>query len=152
MNKTSQVSTTASRHLRNLLQAFAMVSLFKMINIVVIFAFSSSLKLHCILFVSHSSVPLPSWLEWSCRIHRLPLCRRVRPPQQVSRGSVGWGCRIYRLHLYSGVRHPQRVPWIWHKTIYWWGSSDAGALVNVEHPFIAIAPRSILGRSGSILC
>ena len=42
----------------------------------------------------------------------------------------------------------QWVSWIWHKTIWWWGSSYAGALGNVEHPFIAIASRSTLARSG----
>ena len=31
----------------------------------------------------------------------------------------------------------------------WWGSSSAGALGNMEHLFIAIAPRSTLARSGS---
>ena len=34
-------------------------------------------------------------------------------------------------------------------TLNWLGSSDAGALGNAEHPFIAIAPRSTLARSGS---
>ena len=33
--------------------------------------------------------------------------------------------------------------------IWWWGSSDAGALGNADYPFIAIAPRSTLARSGS---
>ena len=27
---------------------------------------------------------------------------------------VGWGCRIHRLLLCRGVRPPQRVSWIWH--------------------------------------
>ena len=62
---------------------------------------------------------------------------------------VGWGCRIHRLLLCRGVRPPPRVSWIWHYTIWWWGSSNAGALGNAEYPFIAIAPRSTLARSGS---
>ena len=33
--------------------------------------------------------------------------------------------------------------------IWWWGSSNAGALWNAEYPFIAIAPRSTLARSDS---
>ena len=34
---------------------------------------------------------------------------------------------------------------IWTQVaIWWWGSSDARALGNVEHPFIAIAPRFTL--------
>ena len=63
-------------------------------------------------------------------------------------GPVGQGCKMYRLHLWSGVSLPQRVFWIWHKTIWWWGSSNAGALENADYPFVAIAPRFILARSG----
>ena len=44
---------------------------------------------------------------------------------------------------------PRWVSWVWHWTIWWWGSSDAGALGNVEHSFIAIAPRLTLARYGS---
>ena len=55
---------------------------------------------------------------------------------------VGWGCRIHRLH------HCQRLFWKWHKTMWWWGSSYAGALGNAEHPFIAIAPWSAPTQSG----
>ena len=43
---------------------------------------------------------------------------------------------------------PQPVSWIWYKTIWWWGSSNTGALGNVEYPFIAIALRSTQARSG----
>ena len=59
---------------------------------------------------------------------------------------VSWGCRIHWLHLFRWVRlpSPQWVSCIWHKTTWWWGPSDAGALGNAEHPFIAIAPRSTL--------
>ena len=63
---------------------------------------------------------------------------------------IGWGCRIHRLLLRRGVRLPhQWVSCIWHETIWWWGSSNAGALGNTEYPFIAIARRSTLTRSGS---
>ena len=40
------------------------------------------------------------------------------------------------------------VSWMWHWTVWWWGSSDAGALGGAECPFIAVAPRSVLARSG----
>ena len=43
---------------------------------------------------------------------------------------------------------PQRVAWIWHSTIWWWGSS-LGALGNVEYSFIAITPRSTLTWSST---
>ena len=68
---------------------------------------------------------------------------------------VGWGCRIHWLHLCRGVKKTKkknkktRVSWIWHKAIWWWGSSNAGALGNTEYPFIAVAPRSTLARLGS---
>ena len=45
----------------------------------------------------------------------------------------------------------QRVSWVWHKTIWWWGSSNVGALGNAEFPGIIIAPRSTLARSSSTL-
>ena len=38
---------------------------------------------------------------------------------------------------------------IWHLTIWWWGSSNNGALGNTEYPFVAIAPRSTLAQRGS---
>ena len=44
---------------------------------------------------------------------------------------------------------PQPVSWIWHKTIWWWGSSNAGNLGNAEYPFISIATRSTLAQIGS---
>ena len=44
---------------------------------------------------------------------------------------------------------PQWLSWIWHLTIWWWGSSYAEALGNMEYP-TAIAPMSTLTRSGSI--
>ena len=45
-------------------------------------------------------------------------------------GPVSWSCRIHRLHLCRDVRLPQRVSWIWHETIWWWGSCNAWALGN----------------------
>ena len=33
--------------------------------------------------------------------------------------------------------------------IWWWGSSNAGALGNAEYPFIVITPRSTLAQGGS---
>ena len=62
---------------------------------------------------------------------------------------IGWGCTIHRLLLCRGVRLPQRASKIWHQTVWWRGSSNAGALGNTEYLFIAIAPRSSLDRSGS---
>ena len=60
----------------------------------------------------------------------------------------GGGGRIHRLLLCIGVRLFQWVSKIWHKTIWWWGSSNTGDLGNAEYPFTAIAPRSTLYRSG----
>ena len=60
---------------------------------------------------------------------------------------VGWGSRIHRLHFCKGLR-----PLCNNCSGYdgWqWGFSDTEALVNAEHPFIAIAPRSTLAQSGS---
>ena len=63
---------------------------------------------------------------------------------------VSWGCRILWLLLCRGVRSPtNECPWYDNKKIWWWGSSNAGALGNAAYPFIAIAPRSTLVRSGS---
>ena len=63
---------------------------------------------------------------------------------------VSWGCRIYWLHLCRGVRLPR------HECPgYDTKQSDGEVPVmlellgNVEHPFITIAPRSTLTRSGS---
>ena len=43
----------------------------------------------------------------------------------------------------------QCVSWIWHKTIWWWSSSNAGALESIEYPFIAITSNPTLAWSGS---
>ena len=60
-----------------------------------------------------------------CRIHRLLLCRGVRPPPNE--------CPRYDTKQPDGDDTKQ----------------PAGALGNAEYPFIAIAPRSTLARSGS---
>ena len=92
-------------------------------------------------------------VSWAIRIHQLHLCRRVSLPNDCPDmtlnhlSPVGWNRRIHWLHLCKGLRIPHRVSWIWH---YWWLPSNAGALGNAENPFIAIAPRSTLARSGSI--
>ena len=62
---------------------------------------------------------------------------------------VSWDCRIHRLLLCRRVWLPWRVSWIWHKTIWWWGSSNPGGLENAEYPFIVIAPKFTLACSGS---
>ena len=63
-------------------------------------------------------------------------------------GLFGWSCRIHWLHLCREVRLPQRMSRICHYTMWWWGSSNAGALENEEYPFITIALKSTLFRSG----
>ena len=60
-------------------------------------------------------------------------------------GPVGWSRRMHQMHLCRGVRLPP--PWvssIWHKSIWWWGSSNAGALGNAEYLFIAFTLRCLL--------
>ena len=52
----------------------------------------------------------------------------------------GWDYRMHRLHLCRGIRLLQRVSWIRHKTIWWWGSSNAGALGNAEYPSLPSLP------------
>ena len=49
----------------------------------------------------------------------------------------------------EGWDHPQWLCWIWHWKIWWWGSSNSGALGNTEYPFIAITTRLTLARSGN---
>ena len=52
---------------------------------------------------------------------------------QIPYGPVGRCCKIHQLHLCRGVRLPSTIVLvIWHKTIGWWGSSNAGALGNME--------------------
>ena len=62
---------------------------------------------------------------------------------------VGWRCRIHKLLLCRWVRPPRRSIWDMTLKIWWWGSSNAGALGNAEYLFIAITPRNTLGWSGS---
>ena len=63
---------------------------------------------------------------------------------------VNWSCIIHWLCLCRGERLPQWEFWIWHLTVWWLGSSNAGALGNAEYLLIAIAPRFTLAQSGSI--
>ena len=74
---------------------------------------------------------------------------RLRNHTHTVNGSVDWGCRIHWLYFCRGVRLPQWVSWIWHKTIWWWDSSNAGTLRNADYPFIAITLWSTLAWSGS---
>ena len=55
--KLSYASTVASRWIQNLLQAFPMISLFKLVNAAIILPFSSSLVLQRVLLVSRSTMP-----------------------------------------------------------------------------------------------
>ena len=57
-------------------------------------------------------------------------------------------CRIHCLHLCRVVIPPSMSVLDMTIKIWWCGSIDAGALGNAEHPFIAIAIRSTLGRNG----
>ena len=57
---------------------------------------------------------------------------------------VGWGCRICWVCLCRGVW----FSWIWHKTIWWRGSSNSGAFGNMEYSFIAISSWHALSRNG----
>ena len=88
------------------------------------------------------------YMEWGIMFFTVSFISKLHITMTLC--PVSWGCRIHRLHLCGEVRpHPRWVPWIWHWTIWWWGSSDAGALGNAEYLFIAIAPRSTLAWCGS---
>ena len=64
---------------------------------------------------------------------------------------VSCDCRIRWLLLCRGVRPlPAMSVWIWHKSIWWWGSRNAEVLGKAEYPSIATASRSTLAGSGSI--
>ena len=52
--------------------------------------------------------------------------------------------------LQRGKTPPQWVSCIRHLTIWWRGSSEAGALGNAEHSIIAIATKTTLAWNGSI--
>ena len=71
------------------------------------------------------------------------------PLSSMHSSPVGWVCRIRRLHLCRGANPCPMSLLIWCKTIWWWGSSNAGVLGNTKYPFIVIAPRSTLALSGS---
>ena len=45
-----------------------------------------------------------------CRIHRLPLCRKVTLPQRVSCSPVGRGSRIHQLYFCRRIRPPSECP------------------------------------------
>ena len=63
-----------------------------------------------------------------------------------SAGSVKYTSSIFA----ERVRLPQQMSGIWHKTIGWWSSSNAGTLGNSEYPFIPLACRFTLAWSGNI--
>ena len=88
-----------------------------------------------------------SLVGWGCRIHRQHLCRGVRPSNEA--GPVGWGCRMHQLYLCRRVRLLQWMSCIWHKTVWWWGTSNARALGNREYLFITIVHKFTQARSGS---
>ena len=68
-------------------------------------------------------------------------------PKYVAQSS--W---IHQLYLCRGGKNPHnKCLWYDTKQIWWWGSSNAGALGNVEYPFIVIAPRHTMARCGSYL-
>ena len=76
---------------------------------------------------------------------------RLKNKNVISRFTLKLNLKIFFVQSAGGVEYPhQWVFWIWHKTIWWWSSCDAGALGNVEKTFIAIAPRSTLARKRSI--
>ena len=59
------------------------------------------------------------------------------------------GCRIHRLHLCREVRFLWWMSILWHYTIWWWGSGNAGDLGSAEYHFIVITSLSNLARSDS---
>ena len=110
-----------------------------------------------------------------CRIQRMLLCRGVKLAQRVSCGPVGRGCRIQRMLLCRGVKLAQRVsvaqsagaveytdcisakcyPPPATSVLYMTLNNrmvrfkKCWALNNAMYPFLALAPRSTLARSGS---
>ena len=78
-----------------------------------------------------------------------PRALALQEPRHQIVGPASWGCRIHQLHLCRGEELPHRGSCIWHRTIWWQGSSNAGDLGNAEYPFIAIAPESTLTRSNT---
>ena len=86
---------------------------------------------------------------WTSILKLSLLYRTFSSVSPLNDGSVGWDCRICQLHLCGGLRFLQWVSWIWQKTIWLWGSSNIGAIGNVEYPFIAIALGTTLAQNGS---
>ena len=68
---------------------------------------------------------------------------------QINHCPVGWGCRIHRLHLCRGVRPPLTSVLDMTLNNLMVRFQQCWALGNAEYPFIAIAPRSTLAQSGS---
>ena len=70
-------------------------------------------------------------------LHHIGGEKSVKYPYHLSVCSVGLSCRIHRLRLYNECPR------------YDIKQSDGEVPGMLEHPFIAIAPRSTLARSGS---
>ena len=64
---------------------------------------------------------------------------------------VGWVCRIHRLHLCRGVRPLHQCPGYETKQSDGEVPVMLEILGSAEHLFIAIAPRSNLARNGNTL-
>ena len=73
-----------------------------------------------------------------------PICMLKKSLFAQSAGAIE-----YTTPLQRGKTPPNEYPDIWHYRIWWWGSSNAGALGNAKYSFIVIAPRSYLARSCS---
>ena len=63
---------------------------------------------------------------------------------------------LNELEIMQRVKTPQRMSWIWRKKIWWWGSSNAGALrecrvpLHCDHFQIHSGPDIIL-RTGAVV-
>ena len=106
----------------------------------------------------YGHLPLISWTikvkQWRyvryCRRNKNKLISNILQSTPVIGCLVNWSCWIHWLLFCRGARPSRQwVCWIWHKTIWWWGSSNAGTLGNTEYPFIIIAPRTIMVWSDS---
>ena len=83
--------------------------------------------------------------EFELLLYYAKSLRSYKSPYRLAQSA---GAEEYTVHT-SAERYP--LPWvscIWHKTNWWWVSSDARAMGNAEHLFIAIASRSTLARRG----
>ena len=65
--------------------------------------------------------------NWKCMNFIIP--QRYRWPNRLEPHNTA------NVSLQRGET-PQQVSWIWHLTIWWWDSSNAGALRNVEYLFL----------------